>query len=131
MKGVVIDIIIALIIGIAAGIISGMGIGGGTILIPALVIFLSIEQHNAQGINLVFFIPTAAAALIIHIKNKNIHPKTASQIIIWGIFGAVLGAYTALSIPSLILKRMFGFFMLFMGIYEIFKGVKTKSEKTI
>ncbi|MGE5472996.1 MAG: sulfite exporter TauE/SafE family protein [Ignavibacteriales bacterium] len=122
---------IALIIGIAAGIISGMGIGGGTILIPALVIFLGIEQHNAQGVNLAFFIPTAVAALIIHIKNKNIHLKTASQIIIWGIIGAVLGAYIAVSIPSLILKKMFGFFMLFMGIYEIFKGAKTKSEKTI
>lgn len=108
-----------------------MGIGGGTILIPALVIFLGIEQHNAQGVNLAFFIPTAVAALIIHIKNKNIHLKTASQIIIWGIIGAVLGAYIAVSIPSLILKKMFGFFMLFMGIYEIFKGAKTKSEKTI
>jgi len=104
-----------------------MGIGGGTILIPALVIFLNIEQHIAQGINLVFFIPTAITALIVHIKNKSVCLKTTFQIVLWGITGAVLGAHIAVSIPAFILKRMFGIFLLFMGCYEILKGVKTKT----
>jgi len=107
-----------------------MGIGGGTILIPALVIFLNIGQHTAQGINLVFFIPTAVAALIVHVKNKNVCLRTTFQIVLWGIVGAVLGANIAVSIPASILKRMFGFFLFIMGVYEIIKGVKTNREKT-
>ncbi|MGE5327913.1 MAG: TSUP family transporter [Deltaproteobacteria bacterium] len=121
----------ALIIGIAAGIISGMGIGGGAILIPALVMLLNIEQHNAQGINLVFFIPTAIAALVVHVKNKNVYIKTVFQIAIWGIVGAVLGANIAVAIPAALLKKMFGIFLLLMGTYEIYKGIKMKCQKAI
>ena len=50
---------ILILIGLISGIISGMGIGGGTILIPALTIILSMEQNTAQAINLIYFIPTA------------------------------------------------------------------------
>ena len=83
------NIFLPVISGFAAGIISGMGIGGGTILIPALSIFLSIDQHTAQGVNLLYFIPTAAVALFVHIKNKSIDYKIAIPIIISGIAGAV------------------------------------------
>lgn len=108
-----------------------MGIGGGAILIPALVMLLNIEQHNAQGINLVFFIPTAIAALVVHVKNKNVYIKTVFQIAIWGIVGAVLGANIAVAIPAALLKKMFGIFLLLMGTYEIYKGIKMKCQKAI
>ena len=58
--------ILLAVVGLLAGIISGMGIGGGTILIPALVMLTDISQQGLQGINLVFFIPTAIIALITH-----------------------------------------------------------------
>ena len=61
--------ILLAVVGLLAGIISGMGIGGGTILIPALVMLTDISQQGLQGINLVFFIPTAIIALITHFKN--------------------------------------------------------------
>ena len=61
-----------IVIGIVSGMISGMGIGGGTILIPALLFLQDMNQQQAQGINLIYFIPTAVIALITHIKNKNI-----------------------------------------------------------
>ena len=73
------------LIGVVSGIVSGMGIGGGAILIPALVIFIKPEQHVAQSVNLLFFIPTAIVALIIHIKNKHIDFKMALPIIITGL----------------------------------------------
>ena len=63
---------VEVLIGIAAGIIGGMGIGGGTILIPGIVFLLKIEQQTAQSINLLSFIPAAALAVFIHNKNKNI-----------------------------------------------------------
>ena len=60
------------IIGFFAGIIGGMGMGGGTILIPALVLFANIDPKLAQSINLLSSIPMTIAALFIHIKNKNV-----------------------------------------------------------
>lgn len=123
------NIFLPVISGFAAGIISGMGIGGGTILIPALSIFLSVDQHTAQGVNLLYFIPTALVALVVHIKNKAIDYKVAIPIIISGIAGAVGGSYLALIIHAKLLKKLFGGFLFFMGIYEICKKDKQKQKK--
>lgn len=118
------------IIGLASGIISGMGIGGGTILIPALVIFAHPEQHIAQSVNLLFFIPTAIIALIVHIKNKHIDFKMAVPIILAGLIGAFFGSRLALSLSGLQLRKWFGVFLLFMGLYEVLrKGKNQKAEK--
>jgi hypothetical protein len=113
-------LVIAILAGFASGIISGMGIGGGTILIPVLVFILNVDQHIAQSINLLYFIPTATIALIVHLKNKRIDIKLAMTIVACGIIGAILGSYFAVSIPSTALKRMFGVFLFIMGIYETF-----------
>lgn len=64
-------------IGFFSGIISGMGIGGGTILIPALLFLTEVNQQQAQGVNLIYFIPTAVVALITHRKNGTLDLKTA------------------------------------------------------
>lgn len=122
---------IVILIGLAAGIISGMGIGGGAILIPALVLFVKPEQHIAQSVNLLFFIPTAIVALIIHIRNKSVDFKMGIPIVICGLAGAILGSKLALSIDGSILRKVFGVFLLAMGIYELFgkrKAGKTKSD---
>lgn len=107
------------LIGIISGIISGMGIGGGAILIPTLIIFTNLSQQEAQGINLIVFIPVAIAALIVHIKEKNIEFKLAFWIIISGVIGAILGSKLALIINSNTLKKFFAIFLLFIGIYEL------------
>ena len=122
-------ILIPIAIGILSGIISGMGIGGGTILIPALSVFLSVSQKTAQGVNLLYFIPTAAIALFVHIKNKSVNFKIAFTIILWGIIGAVLGSLLALKLHTNLLKKMFGAFLFIMGIYEICKKDKQKEKK--
>lgn len=118
--------ILEVIAGLFSGVISGMGIGGGTILIPALTMFLNINQHTAQGVNLLFFIPTAIVALFIHKKNGNLQLKTAFPLILWGIIGALLGSFTAIKLNQNILKKMFGIFLFLMGGYEIYKGFKNK-----
>lgn len=123
------NIFLSILSGLAAGVISGMGIGGGTILIPALSIFLSIDQHVAQGVNLLYFIPTAAVALCVHIKNKAINYKIALPIVLLGIAGAVGGSALALVIHSALLKKLFGGFLFLMGIYEICKKDKQKQKK--
>lgn len=113
------------IIGLLSGLISGMGIGGGTILIPGLIIFTDLSQQQAQGINLTVFIPIASVALITHFRKKNIDIKTASLIIITGAIGAFFGSFLAMHISSPILRKIFAIFLFMMGLYEIF-GKKKK-----
>lgn len=109
------------VIGLLSGVISGMGIGGGAILIPALCFFMDLSQQQAQSINLLFFIPTAIVAIIKHKKEGNIDFSVAKPVIIFGIIGATAGSIVAVNMDGDILRKMFGGFLLFMGIWEIFK----------
>lgn len=112
---------IYVVIGLLSGIISGMGIGGGTILIPALCFFTDLGQQQAQSINLLFFIPTAVVAIIKHKKEGNIDFSMAKPVIVFGIMGAIAGAVVAVNMNGEILRKLFGGFLLIMGIWEIFK----------
>ena len=111
-------------IGFFSGIISGMGIGGGTILIPALLFLTEIDQQQAQGVNLIYFIPTAITALITHQKKGNLDWTTAKPLALMGLAGAAAGAFLAVSLESEILKKIFGGFLFLMGLSEIFKKKK-------
>lgn len=117
------------VIGFLSGIISGMGIGGGAILIPALIFFEGVSQKIAQGVNLLYFIPTAVISLIVHLKNKNVDIKTALIIGASGIVGAIIGSGIMYFTDAHILRRMFGVFLLLIGIYEIYKGIKAAPNK--
>lgn len=117
---------IAIIAGFLSGIISGMGIGGGMLLIPALVFFLLMPQRAAQAINLWYFIPTAIIALIVHIKNKNIEAKKSLCIILSGIPAALLGGYLAFLVDNVLLGKLFGGFLAFFGAKEIYGGFTNK-----
>ena len=112
------------LVGFCSGIISGMGIGGGTILIPALLFYTDITQQQAQGVNLIYFVPTAITALITHQKKGNLDWKTAKPLAVLGLTGAAAGAFLAVSLESEILRRIFGGFLFLMGLSEIFKKKK-------
>lgn len=115
------------LIGLFAGIISGMGIGGGTILIPALIIFTSLNQQQAQGLNLLCFIPAAIVAFFTHMKQKNIETSYCLPLIITGLIGAYIGSNLAVKINSHLLRLLFAGFLFIMGIYEFFcKGKKKR-----
>lgn len=85
-----------------------------------LTAFLNIEQHIAQGANLIFFIPTCITAIIVNIKNKNINYKVAIPIIISGIVGAIIGAKISVNMPIKELRRYFGIFLLIVCVNEIY-----------
>ena len=116
------------LVGFCSGIISGMGIGGGTILIPALLFFTDITQQQAQGVNLIYFVPTAITALITHQKKGNLDWKTARPLAVLGLAGAAAGAFLAVSLESEILRRIFGGFLFLMGLSEIFKKKERKNN---
>ena len=121
---------LTVLISFASGIISGMGIGGGTLLIPALVFIVGTKQQIAQSINLIVFIPSAIAALFVHLKKRNIEKGLFLKLSITGCAGAAVGSLLAVNLDSGNLKRYFGIFLFIMGIYEIASKNKTKGMKT-
>ena len=120
---------IEILTGLISGIVSGTGMGGGTILILCLSIFLGIEQKIAQATNLIFFIPTSIAAIYINIKEKKINFKVAKMIIIFGTIGAVIGAIIAKNMDTKLLKKSFGVFLAFIAIHEIYVIYKMYKNK--
>jgi len=112
-----------IILGFFSGIIGGMGMGGGTILIPALILFAHIDPKIAQSINLLSSIPMTIFALIIHIKNKNVILKLVVPIASFGVLGAICGSFLATYLSSEILKKIFGVFLLVIGILEVKRGI--------
>ncbi len=122
-----------ILFGLIAGTISGMGMGGGTILILLLSIFMNLNQHVAQATNLIFFIPTSIAAIIINLKQKNIDLKVAKVISLFGIIGAVIGAIIADKMETESLRKFFAIFILIIAIreiYSLYKEYKIKLKKT-
>lgn len=117
-------IFLYILFGFLAGIFGGLGMGGGTLLIPLLTIFLSLDQKLCQGINLVSFLVMALFSLIIHFKNGYISMKDTSYIILSGIVFSVLGALLAGYLPSKILRIAFGVFLCLLSIYQIIKAFK-------
>ena len=116
--------------GLISGTVSGTGMGGGTILILVLSIFLGVEQHIAQATNLVFFVPTSISAIIISIKSKLIEWEIGIVVAITGIIGAIIGANISAKIEVKSLKRYFGIFLAGIAIYEIYSMIKEyKKEK--
>ena len=108
-------------VSLISGAIGGMGMGGGVMLIPVLTAFFDFSQKNAQFVNLIYFVPLSLFALFVHIKEGRIDIKKAVFMAIGGIFGALLGCELANAIEVKILKKLFGFFLLFVGITRFTK----------
>lgn len=116
--------------GLASGIVAGMGMGGGTLLIPLLSIFFSaFSQIEAQGINLFVFIPMAIPTLIIHSKNKLIDFKIAIPIILIGVLASVGGALLAHNFSNQLLRTLFGVFLLLIGGWQVFSIILRLRKK--
>ncbi|MCI9064109.1 MAG: sulfite exporter TauE/SafE family protein [Clostridia bacterium] len=90
-----------------------------------LTTFAGIEQHMAQGTNLIFFIPTSIVAIIVNIRNKNVLLKTSIVVIVSGVIGAVIGAKISVNMNVPELRRYFGYFLIIIEINEIYSFVKT------
>ena len=114
------------LVGVIGGIIGGMGMGGGTLLIPLLCIFFSVGQKTAQAINLVAFIPMAILALIIHLKNKLIVKEYSVLLISGGIVGALVGNLLATVISTNIISKIFAIFIILIGLRELLAKPKIK-----
>lgn len=117
--------------GFISGILGGMGMGGGTLLIP-LLNFLEIEQQTIQAINLISFLPMACVALVLHLKNKLVKSSNILWIVAPACVFCVLGALLTKNTSSEVLKICFGIFMLLLGMWQFVLSIKQiiKEKKT-
>ncbi len=115
----------ALLAGLFSGILGSMGLGGGAVLIIYLALFTDTPQLNAQGINLIFFIPIAIIAVIIYSVKKQIKWKIVLKITLWGLLGAVFGLLTTQFIGNSLTAKLFGMLLCILGTKELLSK-KTK-----
>ena len=116
------EIVVLILIGIVAGMFSGMfGIGGGLVMVPAMVFFLAMSQHSAQGTSLgVLVVPVAAVAAYNYYKAGELNVKYALIIALSFVIGGYLGSKISLGMSEVMLKRVFGVLMMAMAIKLIF-----------
>lgn len=108
--------LIPFLCGLAAGTISAWGVGGGTLLLLVMTLFLNVDQRTAQGINLLFFLPTAASALICHAKAGYLHKPTLRAAALPAVLLAIAGAWISTSVDIEILRKPFGVYLLASGV---------------
>ncbi len=118
--------------GVAGGLIGGMGMGGGTLLIPLLTLFLGVPQGAAQGVNLLSFLPMSFVALSVHAKNGLLQREGLWQFIVPALLFSALGGLCALVLPAKILRKGFGLFLILLAGFPLsaaFSGREKRKEK--
>ena len=115
-------VITLLIIGLAAGVLSGLvGVGGGLIVVPALIFFLGYSQHQAQGTSLgLLLLPVGILAVINYYNKGQVDIKVVAVMGIAFVLGGWLGSKLALRLPSDTVKKIFAVFL----FYSAFKLLK-------
>ncbi len=120
------------LIGIIVATLAGMGVGGGGLLVLYLVFVKNMDQIEAQGMNLIFFISAATVSLIYHAGKRKINYKLCFFLTVFGSVGAVLGSYTAYRIDPMIVRKVFGWLLIISGSLTLLnKNNKAKENKKI
>ena len=111
------DLVALAAIGLAAGFLAGLlGIGGGVVMVPAMVILLGFDQHVAQGTSLLVIIPAALSGSYTHHRKGRLVLRDAAALAAGGVIGALLGSVFALSIEDEVLRRLFAVFLIVSAV---------------
>ena len=104
------------LLGLGTGILSAWGIGGGTLLLLCMTLFLQVEQQTAQAINLLYFLPTAGVSLLLHRKNGCLDTAALRSAAPWGAAAAGAAALLAPLLDTGLLRRAFGLLLLYAAL---------------
>ncbi len=108
--------VIFLLAGFFSGVLGGMGMGGGTVLIPALTVFFGVEQHVAQATNLIAFLPMAAFSLKVHKENGLLKTNGLWWIVLPALLTSIAAGFAAALLPSEVLRKLFGVFLVALAV---------------
>lgn len=109
---------------LATGALSSWGVGGGTLLLVCMTLFLGVGHREAQTINLLFFLPTAGISLLFHRKNGFLDKETWKEAAPPGAAAALAGALVSLAVDVSLLRKPFGLFLLHGGASMLLSGIK-------
>lgn len=118
--------VLALAAAFLSGLLASMGLGGGMILILYLTLIEGVSQRSAQGINLVFFLPIAALAMIIHCRAGLADIEKLLPAIISGCVTGAIFSFAAGRIESELLSKLFGGFVIAFGAATAYKALKKR-----
>jgi uncharacterized membrane protein YfcA len=119
-------VIYLILIGLAAGVLGGMvGIGGGVLIVPALVLILGLSQHQSQGISLAMMIfPVGILGVINYYKKGYVDFRYAGLLAVGFFIGSFIGSKFSLSLPQDTVKKIFAVVMILLAIKLLFSGKK-------
>ena len=109
------DWLIPFLCGLGASVVSAWGVGGGTLLLLVMTLFLGVDQRTAQGVNLLFFLPTAASALVCHAKAGYLDKPTLKAAVPAAVAAALIGAWVSNAVDVEVLRKPFGAYLLLSG----------------
>lgn len=121
--------LIAGLAGFGTGILSAFGIGGGTLLLLVMTLFLGVDSSAARCINLLYFLPTALGSLYYHKKNGYLNKNAIRAAIPLGVAFAVAGAAVAAFLDTGLLRKAFGLYLLWAGISVLWPSKKKKEQE--
>ena len=110
------DWILPFLCGLGASIVSAWGVGGGTLLLLVMTLFLGVDQRAAQGMNLLFFLPTAASALVCHARGGYLDKPTLKAAVPVAVAAALVGAWVSNAVDVEVLRKPFGVYLLLSGV---------------
>lgn len=119
------------IAGLFSAVAGALGLGGGGVLVLYLTLGMHVPQLRAQGINLLFFLPCALVSILMNWKKKLIHWKSVIPMALGGLAGVGLGTWLAGMIKGEWLGKLFGGFLLIVGLIELFGKPKKKRNPKI
>lgn len=123
------EIAALILLGLFAGTIAAaLGVGGGVIYVPALVVLFSFEQQVAQGTSLAVILPTAIVATVAHARLGNVRWRLVVPIAVAGIAGALVGATIALALDPELLRRFFGAFLLVVAARMAWRAFRLSDQ---
>lgn len=122
--------LLSALVGAATGVLSGFGVGGGTLLLVYMTAFAGLDQHLAQGINLVYFLPAGLLALPSHVRNGYLGKPILLPAIGAGLVCAALGAWAAFGMEVALLRRLFGAFLVAVGLWELLGNGEGQVRRT-
>ena len=123
--------LVTVLLGLAVGVLMGfMGIGGGIVLVPAMVYLLQMNQHTAQGTSLFMQLPPLGiGALAMYWKKGHVDLKAGSMCALGILLGGYLGSKIAIGLSSKNLRELFGVFLIVTAVMLWLKHEPRKSEK--
>lgn len=116
--------------GLTGGILAGMGMGGGTLTLPILVLVMNVAQLTAQFANLIAFLPSGTAALFVHVKNGLVRKENLIYMLVPSIVACVGCSFFATEANGDLLKKLFGGFLVLVAIVSFISKIAKEVKKS-